>query len=135
MRTHGSVPVEKKQRNTKQLKVIWEAVKDETSHPTADQIFLKVRGKLSNISLGTVYRNLQKLVGEGKLQVLTLGRAQHFDPLVTDHQHFICEECDQVYDILLNSHDRQLLSRMPDARFTVTSHKLAFFGRCKQCAR
>ena len=135
MRKHGRVPVEKKQRNTKQLKVIWEAVKDETSHPTADQIFLKVRGKLSNISLGTVYRNLQKLVGEGKLQVLTLGRAQHFDPLVTDHQHFICEECDQVYDILLNSHHRQLLSRMPDSRFTVTSHKLAFFGRCKQCAR
>jgi Fur family peroxide stress response transcriptional regulator len=127
--------VDKKQRNTKQLKIIWEAVKDETSHPTADQIFLKVRGKLSNISLGTVYRNLQKLVGDGKLQVLTLGRAQHFDPLVAEHQHFICEQCDQVYDILLNSHDRQLLSRMPDARFTVTSHKLAFFGHCKRCAR
>jgi len=126
--------VEKKQRNTKQLEVIWEAVKDETSHPTADQIFLKVRGQLSNISLGTVYRNLQKLVGEGKLQVVTVGRAQHFDPLVTEHQHFICEKCDQVYDILLDSHERQLLSRLTDARFTVTSHRLALFGRCQQCA-
>ncbi len=126
--------MEKKQRNTKQLEVIWKAVKDETSHPTADQIFLKVRAQLSSISLGTVYRNLQKLVCDSKLQVLTLGRAQHFDPLVAEHQHFICEQCDQVYDIHLDSQDRQLLSRLPDARFTVTSHSLAFFGRCKHCA-
>jgi Fe2+ or Zn2+ uptake regulation protein len=126
--------LEKKQRNTRQLEVIWQAVKDETSHPTADQIFLKVRGQLPNISLGTVYRNLQKLVGDGKLEVLTVRRAQHFDPLMAEHQHFICEECEQVFDILLDSHDRQLLSRLPDASFTVTSHRLAFFGRCKHCA-
>lgn len=126
--------MEKKQRNTQQLEVIWEAVRDETSHPTADQIYLKVRSRLPNISLGTVYRNLQKLVGAGRLQVLTLGRAQHFDPLVTDHQHFICEECDQVYDILIDSRERRLLSRLPNKGFTVTSHKLAFFGRCEQCS-
>jgi Fe2+ or Zn2+ uptake regulation protein len=135
LKVHAGFPVEKKQRNTKQLDIIWEAVRDETSHPTADQIFLRVRGELPNISLGTVYRNLQKLVDDGRLQVLTLGRARHFDPLVTEHQHFICEECDQVYDIHLDSHDRQLLNRLPDARFTVTSHTLAFFGRCRQCAR
>jgi Fur family peroxide stress response transcriptional regulator len=127
--------VKKKQRNTKQLEVIWEAIKDETSHPTADQIFLKVREQQPNISLGTVYRNLQKLVAHGKLQVLTLGRAQHFDPLVAEHQHFICDECDQVYDIHLDTHDREMLSRMPDSSFTVTSHRLAFFGRCKRCSR
>jgi Fe2+ or Zn2+ uptake regulation protein len=127
--------LEKKQRHTKQLEVIWQAIKDETSHPTAEQIYLKVRRQLPNISLGTVYRNLQKLVGDGKLQVLTLGRTQNFDPLVTEHQHFICEECDQVYNVLLDSRERRLLSRLPDEGFTVTSHKLAFFGRCKQCAR
>ena len=113
--------------------MIWRAVKDETSHPTADQIFLKVRPQLPSVSLATVYRNLQKLVREGKLQVLTLGRAQHFDPLVRSHQHFICEECEQVYDVLLDFRERRLLSRLPDEGFTVTSHQLAFFGRCKQC--
>jgi Fur family peroxide stress response transcriptional regulator len=127
--------VKKRQRKTKQLELIWDALKGETSHPTADQIFLKVRATRSNISLGTVYRNLQKLVGEGRLQVVTVGRAQHFDPLVTEHQHFICQSCDQVYDVHLDSRERQFLNRLPDARFTVTSHTLAFFGRCKQCAR
>jgi Fe2+ or Zn2+ uptake regulation protein len=123
----------KQQRHTNQLEVIWQAVKDETSHPTADQIFLKVRRQLPSISLGTVYRNLQKLVGEGKLQVLTLGRAQHFDPLVRSHQHFICEQCEQVYDVFLDSREKRYLNRLPNEGFTVTSHQLSFFGRCKQC--
>jgi Ferric uptake regulator family len=74
-------------RNTKQLEVVWEAVKDDSSHPTADQVYNKVRQRLPNVSLGTVYRNLQKLVAEEKLQVLMLGRAQHFDTLVKRHQH------------------------------------------------
>ena len=60
-----------------------------------------MRRHIPNISLGTVYRNLQKLVAEGKLQVLTLGRTQHFDPLMDSHQHFICQTCGRVYDILV----------------------------------
>jgi Fe2+ or Zn2+ uptake regulation protein len=71
--------VEKKSRNTQQLQVIWDAIKADKSHPTADQVYDKVRRRLPNVSLGTVYRNLQKLVADEKLQVLMLGRSQHFD--------------------------------------------------------
>ena len=53
--------VDKKPRNTKQLQVVWEAIKDDDSHPTADQVYDKVRESLPNVSLGTVYRNLQKI--------------------------------------------------------------------------
>src|SRR6266704_3198318 len=79
--------MEKNSRKTKQLEVIWDAIKDDGSHPTADQVYERVRKQLPNISLGTVYRNLQKLVVDEKLQVLILGRLQHFDPLVERHQH------------------------------------------------
>jgi Fe2+ or Zn2+ uptake regulation protein len=65
--------VDKKPRNTKQLEVVWNAVKEDASHPTADQVYDKVRKHLPNVSLGTVYRNLQKLVTDEKLQVLMLG--------------------------------------------------------------
>ena len=126
--------MDRKRRNTRQLEVIWDAVKDETSHPTADQIYAKVRRELPNISLGTVYRNLQKLVADGKLQVLTLRRSQRFDPLVAHHQHFICEECEQVYDVLLDSDERFIPAKLPHEGFTVTSHRMSFYGRCKQCA-
>jgi len=120
-------------RNTKQLRIIWEAVKDDKSHPTADQIYDRVRKKLPTISLGTVYRNLQKLVSDNKLQVLMRGRSQHFDPLVEHHQHFICEACDRVYDVLID-HQREIRpAKLPHEGFRVTSHQLAFYGTCKHC--
>ncbi len=121
-------------RKTKQLEVVWHEVADDNSHPTADQIYERVRRQIPNISLGTVYRNLQKLVAEGKLQVLTLGRTQHFDPLIDQHQHFICESCGRVYDVLVGEDEEILPSSLPRGGFTVTSHQLAFYGKCKSCS-
>lgn len=121
-------------RNTKQLQIIWDAVKDDKSHPTADQIYDRVRKKLPNISLGTVYRNLQKLVSDEKLQVLMRGRSQHFDPLVECHQHFICELCDRVYDVLIDNQREVKPIKLPHEGFRVTSHQLAFYGICKHCS-
>lgn len=127
--------IEKKPRNTRQLEVIWEAIKDDTSHPTADQVYARVRERFPNVSLGTVYRNLQKLVADEKLQVLMLGRSQHFDPLVTRHQHFICEKCGRVFDVLVDTRDEIKAAKLPHAGFKVTSHQVAFYGACKHCSR
>jgi Fe2+ or Zn2+ uptake regulation protein len=121
-------------RNTRQLELIWSAVKDDNSHPTADQIYDRVRRKSARISLGTVYRNLQKLVADDRLQVLMLGRAQHFDPLVERHQHFICERCDRVFDVRVDRHRELKPVKLPHVGFKVTSHQLAFYGLCKHCA-
>ncbi|HSK29289.1 MAG TPA: transcriptional repressor [Candidatus Limnocylindria bacterium] len=121
-------------RNTKQLEVVWDAVKNDKSHPTADQIYDKVRRRLPSISLGTVYRNLQKLVADEKLQILILGRAQHFDPLVERHQHFICEACERVYDVIVDNERDLKPAKLPHEGFKVTSHQLAFYGTCKHCA-
>ena len=121
-------------RKTRQLEVVWREVADDNSHPTADQIYQRVRRHIPNISLGTVYRDLQKLVAEGKLQVLTLGRTQHFDPLLVSHQHFICETCRRVYDILVSKDEEILPASLLQGGFTVTSHRLAFFGECKSCS-
>jgi Fur family transcriptional regulator, peroxide stress response regulator len=123
-----------KARTTKQLQIIWDAVKDDNSHPTADQIYDRVRKKLPSISLGTVYRNLQKLVVDEKLQVLMRGRSQHFDPLVERHQHFICELCDSVYDVLIDNQREIKPVKLPHEGFKVTSHQLAFYGTCKHCS-
>jgi Fe2+ or Zn2+ uptake regulation protein len=121
-------------RHTQQLKVVWEAVKNETSHPTADQVYAKVRRAMPNISLGTVYRNLQKLVGEKKLKVLTLGRTQRFDPMVDRHDHFICEKCNRVYDIVVKSGEKAMPASLARQGFKATSHQLSLYGTCKNCA-
>ena len=125
---------DKQARNTQQLEVIWTAIQYDKSHPTAEQIYEKVRRKLPNISLGTVYRNLHKLISANKIQVVILGRAQHFDPLVERHQHFICERCDQVYDVLIDEQREIKPAKLPHKGFKVTSHQLAFYGTCRRCS-
>lgn len=127
-------PARGQPRSTKQLQVIWDTVKGDKSHPTADQIYERVRKKLPTISLGTVYRNLQKLVAEKRLQVLMRGRSQHFDPLVEGHQHFICESCDRVYDVVLEGQREIKPAKLPHEGFKVTSHQLSFYGICKHCS-
>jgi Fur family transcriptional regulator, peroxide stress response regulator len=125
--------VENERRSTRQLEAVWDAVKDEASHPTADQVYEKVRAVIPNISLGTVYRNLQKLVAQGRLQVLTLDRTQRFDPMVKGHDHFICEKCGRVYDAFVKP-KKILSSYLPREGFTVTSHQLSLYGTCQECA-
>ncbi len=121
-------------RQTKQLNVIWDEIADDTSHPTADQIYERVRKKIPNISLGTVYRNLQKLVAEGQLQVITLDRTQHFDPLLDRHQHFICKSCGRVYDVFVDTDEEIRPSILPPGGFNVTSQQLSWYGACKSCS-
>ena len=120
-------------RRTKQLDVIWNEISDDKSHPTADQIYTRVRKKIPNISLGTVYRNLQKLVAEDHLQVITLDRTQHFDPLLDRHQHFICKSCRRVEDVFVDTDNEIRPSTLPMGGFTVTSQQLSWYGTCKSC--
>src|SRR5262249_57364591 len=82
-------------RTTPQLAVVLEAVRTSgTDHPTAERIYDRVRRVLPSISLGTVYRNLQRLVQEGKIGAAQLGaRSLHYDPTATPHDHFVCRSC------------------------------------------
>lgn len=121
-------------RRTKQLDVVWNEISDDKSHPTADQIYERVREKIPHISLGTVYRNLQKLVAEGQLQVITLDRTQHFDPHLGRHQHFICKSCGRVDDVFVDPDEEIRPSTLPPGGFTVTSHQLSWYGTCKSCS-
>jgi Fur family peroxide stress response transcriptional regulator len=121
-------------RQTKQLDLIWNEISHDTSHPTADQIYERVKKKIPNISLGTVYRNLQKLEAEGQLQVLTLDRTQHFDPLVDRHHHFICKSCWRVYDVFADGEQEARPSCPSPKGFTVTSRQSSWYGTCQSCS-
>ena len=60
-------------------------------HPTADAVYASIREEFPNISLGTVYRNLNLLVELGEVQKLTFGDGKdHFDADTSLHYHFVC---------------------------------------------
>lgn len=125
-----------RQRTTRQLTVISAAIQGDHSHPSAEDIYRRVRKVLPHISLGTVYRHLQRLVQEGKIQMFFLGeRIARYDPTLVAHDHFICQRCGRVEDVWIGR-DRQVnLAPLVKEGFTVIAHSLAIHGFCQPCGR
>jgi len=69
-------------------------------HPTADEVWARVRVTCPTLSRATVYNTLNLLAEKGllKLQPLKEGVAV-FDPHVAPHHHFVDEETGKVYDV------------------------------------
>ena len=117
-----------RKRITPQRQVILNYLKEVECHPTAKEIHENVEEELPGLSLGTVYRNLKELVEEGKIQKLS-GQEDRYDWNCGPHGHFICKECEEVYDISLNC--KNLIDKVEVGK--VNSCKVYFYGVCKNC--
>jgi Fe2+ or Zn2+ uptake regulation protein len=121
-------------RNTNQRKVILEALKKTKNHPTAIEIYDAVRDELPNISLGTVYRNLDVLHECGLIQKIYSGDSQmHFDALVNEHNHIRCIKCGKVRDISVALNVEYNMDNSELDRFEIFGHNIEFFGICSNC--
>ena len=69
-------------------------------HPSADEVWTRVRKRFPQVSRATVYNTLNLFVEKGLVRqfVLTEGRVV-FDPKTDDHHHFIDEESGQIHDV------------------------------------
>jgi Fur family transcriptional regulator, iron response regulator len=69
-------------------------------HPTAEQVFARVRARFPMLSRATVYNTLNLFVKKGLLRQLTLAEGKVvFDPNVERHHHFIDEATGDIHDI------------------------------------
>jgi Fe2+ or Zn2+ uptake regulation protein len=122
------------ERLTKQRKLILEELKKLKTHPTAPELYIKLRKKLPNISLGTVYRNLEILSQEGKILKISCDNFNRFDSYINQHPHFFCKSCQKVFDIKQqinlqfnkNSFERKTGSKVLKANIILC-------GICKNC--
>jgi len=90
----------KKSRHTRQRGVILDVLRSDTGHLTAEEVFQRARKALPSISLGTVYRNLNFLCGQGLAREIR-GEAgcARFEVARDPHAHFHCRGCREVRDI------------------------------------
>ncbi|MDY7010982.1 MAG: transcriptional repressor [Planctomycetota bacterium] len=123
-------------RMTRQRRVILEELRKVTSHPTADAVYGMVRRRLPNISLGTVYRNLEILSETGMIQKLELGgSARRYDGNPKIHYHIRCVRCGQVSDLpvgTLSALDRAIRKGFG---YEILGYRLEFVGLCPKCKK
>ncbi len=123
-------------RLTKQRKVILDELQGTRTHPSANEVYQRVRKRLPNISLATVYRNLEVLSKSGMISKLELaGTRKRFDGFTEKHYHVRCIECDRVDDLPLDPIPTIDESVGALVDYEILSHRLEFIGVCPRCRR
>ena len=97
----GEVLRQRGRRMTRQRQAVYDAVIATGGHPSAEQVFERVRRHLPHVSLATVYNSLEALVDCGQLS--RVPRTDHgparYDPRRDAHHHARCVACSKVWDI------------------------------------
>ena len=118
---------------SRQKELIYDLVTSTMSHPTADWVYENARRKMPHISLGTVYRNLNTLVREGRILAITNSRGPvRYDANTTRHSHLNCIGCGLMLD--LPEADIDFVPRSPRIRqFLVLEYRIEFLCLCPDC--
>jgi Fur family ferric uptake transcriptional regulator len=125
---------EKSPRNTRQRQTILEALRRVSTHPTAAEIYAMVRRDLPQISLGTVYRNLDFLWRQGSIRKIDMGHEQaRFDADTSRHHHIRCIECKRVDDIFELPEELTLGTVASLSGYRVLEVNLDIVGICAAC--
>ncbi len=125
------------QRFTEQRAAVFRFLVGTDSHPSADEVFLAVRRELPGISLATVYKSLETLVGCKLAVKLTYSDGSaRYDGRTDPHHHARCLKCGKVVDIPGHLADGEFEYLRDHANgFIVIGYRLELYGYCPDCAR
>ena len=121
-------------RMTRQRQIVLEELHKNHSHPTASEVYQRVRRRLPRISLGTVYRNLEMLSEHGHIRKLELSGAQkRFDGTLSEHYHVRCFKCGQISDVSMKTVTALEEELRETCDYKIIGHRLEFIGLCPKC--
>lgn len=90
----------------------------------------EIHGKLPNIDLVTVYRNLKGLVKKGTIRELSIKKGESVYEYVTDeHQHALCKKCGQIHHIEVDK--KKLITALDLKSFVLDDIEINIKGYCK----
>ena len=114
---------------------ILDYLKQSKAHPSAETIYTDLKPQISDLAIGTVYRNLTLFRQQGLISsIATVSGVERFDANTEPHVHFICSDCDAVIDL-----DEMQIPVSLQAAATeccggrADTCQLSFTGLCRNC--
>lgn len=122
-------------RLTPQRQAVLNVVREATDHPTAAEIYDRVRNVASGIAYATVYNALSFLVEHGLVRELKFGNgASRYDGRLEPHVHVVCTQCGALDEADL-SLPRAVVETVSRAtRYNLGGHIVQLFGVCPRCS-
>jgi Fur family peroxide stress response transcriptional regulator len=120
-------------RFTPQRQHVYSVLLQKRDHPTVEEVFLRAKDDMPDISMATVYNCLDALVKCGLIRHVNLERsATRYCPNMKEHCHFYCDECGGIFDVDLLSVGRPSGLEIPEG-FKVKQYDISIRGICRDC--
>jgi Fur family ferric uptake transcriptional regulator len=124
----------KLKRSTEQRELIRQILWHADEHLDADEIYQQARQKSPNISLSTVYRNLQLFKEMALVEEHQFGSRRYYEPTPRDkHHHLVCLGCGRVFEFKCPSTERLKSRVSKEEGFRVTDADVHLSGYCPEC--
>ncbi|MDR1901540.1 MAG: transcriptional repressor [Treponema sp.] len=130
-------------KHSKKREAILEVIRSTECHPSAQWVYDKLKPVIRDLSLATVYRNINLFIKEGLVVSCgVVGGEERFDGTTSPHPHTICVHCGKVADTPIPQgktmemiEDSWKIERPPEAgqNFSIDFRKTVFYGICQDC--
>jgi len=122
-------------RKSAQRERIYDTIRSNKAHPTALEVYERLKREMPSLSLGNVYRNIAILLEEGRIQGGEFGSGiVRYDAVTGSHYHFVCERCGRVSDFAMPAQDEITATARRYSPHRIAGHTIRFFGVCAECA-
>jgi len=120
-------------RLTPQRMAIARYVLSTDSHPTAEEVYRRVKPQYSTISLATVYSTLDMLTRAGMLRAVTTKDAIRFDSNPSEHVNLVCMNCGRIVDVNDKSLGELAERKAGKINFRIVDKQFVLYGYCEDC--
>jgi Fur family transcriptional regulator, peroxide stress response regulator len=121
-------------RKSKLRERIFDLIMANKDHPTAQWVYDTLRNECPSVSLGTVYRNLNILTEEKRIECKKFhDGTEHYDATTQSHYHFICEQCGSIIDMPMPFQAQVTELAKCNSAHEIHSHTIQYFGICEKC--
>ena len=123
-------------RHTRQRAEIRQAVEEQETFATAQEIHDRMRHDGARVGLATVYRTLQALAAGGELDAIRTpdGQVAYRTCSPGHHHHLICRSCGRAVEVSIPSLEAQVRALATEQGFAEVEHELEFYGTCADCS-
>jgi len=124
-------------RRSKKRDAMLHLMQRTTCHPSADWVYQQLKAEFPDLSLGTVYRNLNQLREEKLIRQVGVVKGQErFDADTHPHAHFVCNYCGNVIDLPdYSPGGKQIEALSKQFGFMVEEHEFHLKGLCETCKK
>ncbi|EFC90598.1 ferric uptake regulator, Fur family [Dethiosulfovibrio peptidovorans DSM 11002] len=120
------------QRRSRQRDAILKVFEVKGAHPTAEEVLSEVRKEIPNVSLGTVYRNLDQLCEAGMIWKIQMEEGPcRYEGNPDGHLHAVCPICGEIRDVW-PSGDPIARDSLPE-EFAEAEYRLLLISPCERC--